>query len=130
MKWNKWLISVLMLVTVLVVAGCTSSNVTDEVEQATSNPVVEETISEEAVSDEQVEEAVTDEEPIAEDVSTVEEPAITDDKEITLGMLDPSAQLAKDQLAPDFALKTLDGEVVQLSDYRGNLVLLNFWTTW
>jgi len=130
MKWNKWLISVLMLVTVLVVAGCTSSNVTDEVEQATSNPVVEETISEEAVSDEQVEEAITDQEPIAEDVSTVEEPAITDDKEITLGMLDPSAQLAKDQLAPDFALKTLDGEVVQLSDYRGNLVLLNFWTTW
>ncbi len=115
MKWNKWILSVLMLMTVLVVAGCTSSNVTDEVEQAVPEPVVEEAVAEEAV---------------AENVSTVEEPATTDEKEITLGMLDPGAQLEKDQLAPDFALKTLDGEVVQLSDYRGNLVLLNFWTTW
>jgi peroxiredoxin len=33
-------------------------------------------------------------------------------------------------LAPDFLLQTLDGREVRLSDYRGHLVLLNFWATW
>lgn len=32
--------------------------------------------------------------------------------------------------APDFYLSTLDGEEVQLSDYRGSPVLLNFWASW
>ncbi len=33
-------------------------------------------------------------------------------------------------LAPDFTLKGLDGDQVSLSDLRGQVVLLNFWTTW
>ena len=32
--------------------------------------------------------------------------------------------------APDFTLKTLDGNQVQLSDYKGKKVMLNFWATW
>jgi peroxiredoxin len=32
--------------------------------------------------------------------------------------------------APDFALKDKDGREVKLSDFRGKLVLLNFWATW
>jgi peroxiredoxin len=32
--------------------------------------------------------------------------------------------------APDFALMSLDGSKVKLSDYRGKAVLLNFWATW
>lgn len=32
--------------------------------------------------------------------------------------------------APDFQLQTLDGATVNLSDYRGKIVLLNFWGTW
>jgi thiol-disulfide isomerase/thioredoxin len=31
---------------------------------------------------------------------------------------------------PDFELKNLDGETVKLSDYRGKIVLLNFWASW
>ncbi|WP_154748850.1 redoxin domain-containing protein [Planomicrobium sp. YIM 101495] len=34
------------------------------------------------------------------------------------------------QVAPDFELTTIDGEVIRLSDYRGKKVFLNFWTSW
>jgi peroxiredoxin len=32
--------------------------------------------------------------------------------------------------APEFQLNTLDGQTVRLSDFRGDVVLLNFWATW
>jgi thiol-disulfide isomerase/thioredoxin len=32
--------------------------------------------------------------------------------------------------AGDFSLRALDGSRVRLTDYRGKVVLLNFWTTW
>ena len=33
-------------------------------------------------------------------------------------------------LAPDFTLRDLEGKQVRLSQYRGKVVLLNFWATW
>lgn len=32
--------------------------------------------------------------------------------------------------APDFTLKTLDGDTFHLRDHRGEVVVLNFWATW
>lgn len=32
--------------------------------------------------------------------------------------------------APDFTLQDANGDSVKLSDYRGKVVLLNFWATW
>jgi len=32
--------------------------------------------------------------------------------------------------APDFSLEDLDGEQHALSDYRGKVIMLNFWATW
>ena len=34
------------------------------------------------------------------------------------------------KLAPDFALQDLNGETRKLSDYKGQVVFLNFWATW
>ncbi len=31
---------------------------------------------------------------------------------------------------PDFTLPSLDGRQVSLSQYKGKIVLLSFWTTW
>lgn len=35
-----------------------------------------------------------------------------------------------DSGAPDFTLKNQHGEKISLSDYRGKVVILNFWATW
>jgi peroxiredoxin len=34
------------------------------------------------------------------------------------------------ELAPDFTLKAIDGTSLRLSDYRGKVILLDFWATW
>ena len=38
--------------------------------------------------------------------------------------------IEKRQVAPEFALQDSDGKIVKLSDYKGKVVLLNFWATW
>jgi len=32
--------------------------------------------------------------------------------------------------APDFTLRTVQGDIFNLSDYKGKVILLNFWGTW
>ena len=34
------------------------------------------------------------------------------------------------QVAPDFVLKSASGENLRLSEYRGDVVMINFWATW
>ena len=34
------------------------------------------------------------------------------------------------QVAPDFVLKSTTGENLRLSEYRGDVVMINFWATW
>ncbi|MGE7760501.1 TlpA disulfide reductase family protein [Peribacillus sp. NPDC097895] len=51
------------------------------------------------------------------------EPTKNDEKD-SLGGLNIGAK------APNFSLETLDGKQVELSDYKGKKVMLNFWATW
>ena len=44
--------------------------------------------------------------------------------------LQPAIGLAEGNRAPDFAVQSLDGAAIKLSDLRGKVVLLNFWGTW
>ncbi|MBO9153492.1 redoxin domain-containing protein [Chitinophaga sp. GCM10012297] len=56
-----------------------------------------------------------------------------------VGRLEKSVQTAlkeslkpkmKDTVAPGFALRDLNGKMVSLSDFRGKVVVLDFWATW
>jgi peroxiredoxin len=44
----------------------------------------------------------------------------------------PAALLptARRKLAPEFVLQDISGKMVSLKDYRGKVVLLDFWATW
>jgi len=58
-------------------------------------------------------------------------------KNLTLGLLvtvfavtSLASSGLEGQVAPDFALKSSTGENLRLSEYRGNVVMINFWATW
>jgi thiol-disulfide isomerase/thioredoxin len=50
-------------------------------------------------------------------------------REARLGALEPGAPRVGEP-APDFALRSMDGSVIRLSELRGKMVLVNFWATW
>jgi len=45
-------------------------------------------------------------------------------------MVDEARSLAVGSIAPDISLPNPDGEVLSLSDYRGQYVLIDFWAGW
>jgi peroxiredoxin len=52
---------------------------------------------------------------------------------LTLSVFAATSLAASDltgQAAPDFALKSNSGDNVRLSEYRGDVVMVNFWATW
>ncbi|HSI67126.1 MAG TPA: redoxin domain-containing protein [Planococcus sp. (in: firmicutes)] len=63
---------------------------------------------------------------------SMDEPSALDN--IALGsdvdFLATSEGLAAGERAPDFQLTNIDGERVRLSDFHGQKVILNFWTSW
>jgi peroxiredoxin len=55
---------------------------------------------------------------------------VTDTGNSEASVSDEVALVEKNALAPDFSLGSLSGEEVRLSEFRGQVVLLNFWATW
>jgi len=49
---------------------------------------------------------------------------------VTAGVPAFAAPPALNSIAPDFALKAVDGRNVRLSEYRGEPVVLHFWASW
>ncbi|HVG35718.1 MAG TPA: TlpA disulfide reductase family protein [Pyrinomonadaceae bacterium] len=49
---------------------------------------------------------------------------------VVLLLICPAIAAGQSSKAPALALKDLRGRTVRISDYRGKVVLLNFWATW
>ncbi len=47
---------------------------------------------------------------------------------ITTGCAQPCPDI--DSKAPDFTLENVQGESISLSDFKGKIVMINFWATW
>lgn len=93
-------ILLIILVLTLVVGGCSKPST-----ERTSDKV-EENLPETEIAEEKNTEVIAGEET-------------EEDFEIAIG-----------KESPNFTLKNLDGKEVSLSDYRGKIVLINFWATW
>ena len=50
---------------------------------------------------------------------------------LTIGLIrSQKGQVSVGEIAPDFELTSFDGDFYQLSDFRGYVVVLNFWASW
>jgi len=49
---------------------------------------------------------------------------------LALFIIEPVMGVAQTQQAPALVLNDLSGRAIRLSDYKGKVVLLNFWATW
>ena len=54
----------------------------------------------------------------------------SDGADSALGVAEQSLKVEVGQPLPDFTLEMPSGELVSLSDFRGQVVVLNFWATW
>jgi peroxiredoxin len=70
--------------------------------------------------------------PVATALVDVDVPKVCKDDKLDIGnvVVDLCGTLKDGDPAPLFKVKTLDGKIVKLQDYRGKVVLLNFWATW
>lgn len=49
---------------------------------------------------------------------------------LAVGLAGPAAAVTIQDSAPDFTLKSLEGSNLRLEEYRGQVVLINFWASW
>lgn len=56
----------------------------------------------------------------------------TDENKTTenLGRYAPNEKGVVEKQAPDFALTATDGKTIKLSDFKGKIVIVDFWATW
>lgn len=66
--------------------------------------------------------------PLVADIIVGMQADVTPPPELAEGELPTGTQ--RGQQAPDFSTTLVDGTPVNLSDYRGQIVILNFWATW
>jgi thiol-disulfide isomerase/thioredoxin len=63
-------------------------------------------------------------------IDVPDSPGGRSDTACDVGVVNVVARLNAGDMAPEFAVKTLDDKMLKLSDFKGKYVLLHFWATW
>ena len=67
----------------------------------------------------------------SEDIAVTPDPETSSDAPVDMATAtDIPIGIRMGQRAPDFLLQSLDNESIALSDYRGQVVILDFWASW
>lgn len=120
------IITVFTLSFALVLSGCGTENNEEKPEEVTGEEEVKVAAEEEQVGEDEGKEEVEE----AEEVDS-EDPVESESEELPAGpRVEKSYDIEVGQPAPNFTLENLDGEEVSLEDYKGKIVMLNFWATW
>ncbi len=108
--------SVILLLSVilLIFTGCSESKVEQEVRE---EPGGKERPVKVEITEEEVE-------------GQAEESTVTESDGEIKAQEEPQPPVTCSNPAPDFSLRSIDGERISLSDFRGKVVLLDFWATW
>ena len=54
---------------------------------------------------------------------------ITQRPPVVTSPAEKSTSISKEKIAPDFSLKTLKGNTINLSDFNGKVIIIDFWAT-
>lgn len=65
-----------------------------------------------------------------EDEETGQDEEANEDNNAPKDEVDNDYDIEVGKLAPNFTLENLNGEEISLEDYRGKIIMLNFWATW
>ena len=113
---NQRISTVILLLSVisLIFIGCSESKVEQEVGKepgGKERPIKVEITEEEAESQ-------------------AEDSVITESNSEIVAQEEPLPPVTCSNPAPDFSLRSIEGERVSLSDFHGKVILLDFWATW
>jgi thiol-disulfide isomerase/thioredoxin len=118
---------ILLLLVSLVLLGLVACNQTTTDTKQDSIPRPEENIPKEEVSQE---DNLTEETDLEEETTQpVTEPSLDENPPILKGQL-KDVRLAAKAKIPNYQWTTLDEQTIELSQYEGKIVLINFWATW
>lgn len=106
------LLLTMVLASLVIMVGCSNNN----------NTLVNKNLNDEvALTENNVNNTNSNSEPVESTEDLSAEETIEDPSEMTIG---------SGYKIPDFKMPTLEGEIIQPSDYEGKIVVLNFWASW
>lgn len=116
---KKNIIIILMLSSLLVLTSCNTDNASDKTNSDVNTSENQMNTSDDVTSDN----ATTTNNEVIEEETTIEEETVVEEEP-------ENTKIEAGLKIPNFKMSTLEGDTIELSEYEGKIVLLNFWASW